>query len=86
GLPLEDHPEVRWDKFAVLVHLNDLPSLHERLEGFHAHAIHDMRQELGKVWRRFLYSSVYGSYLGEDNSTDSFQTLVEILASRLLQS
>lgn len=63
ALPLQEHPGIDWARFAVVVHLHDLPLLPQILANVSAHARMRKRAALAKVWRRMLYTGIYGSYL-----------------------
>ena len=43
-----------------------------------------MRLAMAAVWRRLLWTRLSGSYLGEDPSSDAFETLMEVLRRRLV--
>ena len=43
-----------------------------------------MRLAMAAVWRRLLWTRLSGSYLGEDPSSDAFDTLMEVLRRRLV--
>ncbi len=80
--PLEEHPALDWSEFSVGVthsELKDLPAILGRIT---AHQRMKMRHALSRVWRRFLYTGIYGSYLGEDSGEDAFESLLEILRVR----
>ena len=38
---------------------------------------------MAAVWRRLLWTRLSGSYLGEDATSDAFETLMEVLRRRL---
>ena len=87
ALPLEEHPAVGgWTDFAILVDMDDLGSLHHRLAALSAADIRRLRAGLARVWRRFLWTGLYGSYLGEGPDQDAFETLVGVFRQRLLSA
>ncbi|KAK3263410.1 hypothetical protein CYMTET_27783 [Cymbomonas tetramitiformis] len=79
SLPLFEHPLIPWHKFAVLVDVRDLPNLDKILRGYSTADIARMRRHLAIVWPRFLYTSFWGPYIGEDPSIDSFHSLMDVL-------
>ena len=82
--PLEEHPDIDWAAISVQVTLEDLQ---QRLPAILAAVTPKqrlgMRKALAGVWPRFLYSGMYGSYLGEDASADAFESFVDILRLRV---
>eukprot|EP00192_Tetraselmis_astigmatica_P003261 CAMPEP_0117660082 /NCGR_PEP_ID=MMETSP0804-20121206/6777_1 /TAXON_ID=1074897 /ORGANISM="Tetraselmis astigmatica, Strain CCMP880" /LENGTH=553 /DNA_ID=CAMNT_0005466785 /DNA_START=100 /DNA_END=1761 /DNA_ORIENTATION=+ len=85
--PFEEHPDICWPDFSVEVLIGDqMKHLDRRLESIDAHHRANMHHALGRVWPRFLWSSVFNhTYLGEDGTMDSFQTLMDILMLRRRQ-
>ena len=83
GLPLEEHPGIHWRSFAVLLDLEDMPRLPEILGRVTRQDQRRMRHEMRKVWPRLLYTSFFGSYLGEDGSDDAFESFMTVLRWRL---
>jgi hypothetical protein len=83
ALPLEEHPEMDWPSFAVLIELADVANLHEILGRITHEQLRRMRHALARVWRRVLWTSIYGSYLGEDAAEDAFETMMGVLRWRL---
>ena len=83
GLPLEEHPGIHWRSFAVLLELEDMPRLPEILGRITRADLRRMRHEMRKVWHRLLYTTFYGSYLGEDGSHDAFESFMTVLRWRL---
>lgn len=83
GLPLEEHPDIHWRSFAVLLDLEDMPRLPEILARVTRADLRRMRHEMSKVWRRLLYTSFFGSYLGEDGRADAFESFMTVLRWRL---
>lgn len=68
-----------WSRFSVVIDYDDLPKLPQILSRVD---IHSKRANAYAVWRHLLYTSVYGSYLGEDSSQDVLNTLMKILEDR----
>ena len=83
GLPLEEHPDIHWRSFAVLLELEDMPRLPEILARVTRADLRRMRHEMRKVWPRLLYTSFFGSYLGEDGTNDAFESFMTVLRWRL---
>ena len=83
GLPLEEHPHIHWRSFAVLLDLEDMPRLPEILNRITRADLRRMRHEMRKVWPRLLYTSFFGSYLGEDGKDDAFESFMTVLRWRL---
>lgn len=83
GMPLYEHPELNWALFSVQVTIHEVHLLPAKLRAIMPKERLRMRHELGRIWPRFLYSRMYGSYLGEDGSQDAFETLVDILRLRV---
>ena len=84
ALPFEEHPAVRWDRFAVLLGLDELPNIHAALGALTRRDVQRKRRAMARVWRRFLWTSVSGAYLGEAaGSGDAFATLMGVLRLRL---
>jgi hypothetical protein len=83
ALPLEEHPAIDWASFSVLVDMEDLPQLHDILGRITHSDVRRMRHAMARVWHRFLWTTIYGSYLGEDTSEDAFETLMGVLRWRL---
>ena len=43
-----------------------------------------MRGVMARIWKRFLWSSIYGSYLGEERAGgDAFETLMDVFRTRV---
>ena len=63
ALPLQEHPELRWEEFAVGVHLDEVSRLPDILAAIRPHERMLLRRGLARVWRRMLYTGIYGSYL-----------------------
>eukprot|EP00899_Mesostigma_viride_P009494 jgi/Mesvir1/18546/Mv17064-RA.1 len=82
--PLEEHPEILWESFSVQVHNEDIEHLDEILAAITPERLSQMRTALKEVWPRFLYTSIYGTYLGEDGSRDAFDALMVVMARRLV--
>jgi len=77
---------LNWRAFAVLLKLSDLPRLHDHLAMITPEKRHQMRVMLSANWQRLLYSSMYGSYLGEpagDGDFDAFEAMIEVMRRRL---
>eukprot|EP00899_Mesostigma_viride_P000472 jgi/Mesvir1/10425/Mv12689-RA.1 len=81
--PLEEHPALDWRKFSVHVTVEEIPQLESILRSYTPRQLDAMRSELARVWPRFLYTSLHGSYLGEDGSRDAVDALMAILRRRL---
>ena len=67
---------VRWDDVAVVIDVEDVPRLNEILD---AVDVASKRAHMHTVWRKLLWTSVYGSYLGESGTDDAFQNTVRWL-------
>ena len=80
--PLEEHPELDWRSFSIGVTIEELDDLPGVLSRVTPHARMRLRHALARVWRRFLWSGMYGSYLGEDAATDAFESLMDVLRAR----
>ena len=63
ALPLQEHPWIRWEDFAVGVHLHEVGRLPEILAAIKPHERMKLRRGMRRVWRRMLYTGIYGSYL-----------------------
>ena len=63
ALPLQEHPDLRWDTFSVGVHADNVSHLPEILDAISPHQRLLLRHGLSRVWRRLLYTGIYGSYL-----------------------
>ena len=83
GLPLEEHPDIHWRSFSILFDLEDMPRLPEILARVTPADQRRMRHEMRKVWPRLLYTSFFGSYLGEDGKHDAFEAFMTVLRWRL---
>lgn len=84
GIPMAQPLDevIDWKSFAVLVDIADLPKLHEILEEYPVERRHAMRRVMHGLWHRFLYTSIYRSYLGETGSNDAFETMMDVLRLR----
>ena len=89
-----------WPSFAVLVEMHQLPQLPAILGNISLASRLAMRRRLLHVWKRFVYSSIFGDYLGEtkgalpdvggavgagDSRGDAFHSLMGVLARRVSQ-
>lgn len=85
GVPMSQPLDERlnWHAFAVLVSMDELARLHEILEAISPARRARMRRVLAKLWPRFLWTSVYGPYLGEDGKEDAFETTMQVLRRRV---
>lgn len=85
GIPMAAPLDERldWRSFALLVSLDEVPRLHDVLAAVSPARRRRMRRALSKVWPRFLYTQLYGSYLGEDGREDAFETLVQVMRRRV---
>ena len=81
--PLEEHPELDWDSFAVFVEMEDIPRLHDILDAITPAELRRKRHAAGRAWRRLLWTQMYGSYLGESGEEDALETLMGVLRWRL---
>lgn len=86
ALPLEE--VLPWHAFGSIVDVTHMYALEQQLRCLAPRAP-AMRAALERVWRRFLYSSLYGkSYLGEDAGADAagggdaFHGIMEVLGQR----
>lgn len=80
----QEHPEVDWEAFGVLVDWDDIPTLHERLAALSLRDVARKRAAMARVWPRLLWSGLYGtSYLGEGAEADAFESLIDVLRVRL---
>lgn len=83
AMPFEEHPDIDWSSFSVQVPLEELATLHETLAALTHSDLRRMRHAMSRVWRRFLWTGIYGSYLGESGAEDAFETLMGVLRWRL---
>lgn len=83
AMPLEEHPYIDWTKFSVQIDADQIPDLHNILSRFSMGDLRHMRHEVGKVWQRMLYTTIYQPYLGEDGQMDAFESLMDVLHARL---
>jgi len=87
GLPLEE--ELKWERFAVLVDASELENVHLILANITLAQRLRMRRALGRVYKRFMYSSIWGSYqLGDSEDPDAggedaFEGLMRVLGKRV---
>eukprot|EP00854_Cymbomonas_tetramitiformis_P004677 gene4677-5725_t len=88
GLTLIWEELLPWDRFAVVVSESELNELPERLLSYTPQEIREMRRELACALPRFLYSSLFGSYMGEELKADAIATLLKLVHAglQLLQS
>ncbi|KAF5838064.1 hypothetical protein DUNSADRAFT_3434, partial [Dunaliella salina] len=80
ALPLEE--VLPWHKFGTIIddkHMSDLDAQLRCLRPY----LPAMRKSMARVWRHFLYSSIYGSYLGEGINEDAFEAIMAVLRSRM---
>jgi len=86
-VPMAQPCEERLDlsTFAVLVDVDDVPTrLPDILDRVTHAKRRRMRAVMKRVFRRFLWSSIYGSYLGADDGTgDAFETLIDVFRHRV---
>ena len=78
--PLED--VVDWAEVGVLVGLRNLSSLHEVLAAIGPAERERKQRAAGRVWRKLLFTSMYGQYLTENGHRDAFHALMVTLARR----
>ncbi len=81
--PLDEHPALDWSAFSVNVALEQIKDLPSILGSISARKRAKMRHALSRVWRRFLYTSMYGAYLGEDGADDAFESFIDVLRQRV---
>jgi hypothetical protein len=67
---------IHWERIAVVIDADDVSRLPEILD---AVDVADKRAHVFRMWRHLLWTSVYGSYLGETPEADAFHTLLRIL-------
>ena len=79
--PLEER--LKWDSFSVQVRLDEIPRLHKILGAISPARRVRMRVMMSRNWQRFLYTNMYGSYLGESGEMDAFETMIEVLRGRM---
>lgn len=88
-LPLEEHPAIDWQSFAVVISFEEISQLSEILGKAD---VARLRRGIGSVWRRFLWSGIYGAdgegggeggYLGETPGVDAFESMMDVLGARL---
>ena len=81
ALPLEEI--LPWHLFGTVADVTHLDKLGAQLECLRPH-VRKLRSNLGRVWRTFLYSSMYGAYLGEErHGSDAFEGIMQVLKSRV---
>ena len=85
AMPLSERLD--WSKFSVQISADQIFDLHNILGNITAAKRHRMRRTMSRIWRRFLYTSIYaptqGPYMQEDGKDDAFDTLMEVFAHRL---
>eukprot|EP00899_Mesostigma_viride_P004458 jgi/Mesvir1/14012/Mv21628-RA.1 len=81
--PFDEHPEMKWGDFSVQVKNEDIKNLHETLAAISPERVAAMQAAIERIWPRFVYSSIYGSYMGEDGTRDAFDALMGVLRQRL---
>lgn len=79
ALPLEE--TIAWHRFATIVNGQQIGKLDEQFKCLEP-LIPDLRANAAKRWHRLLYSSLFGSYLGEKPGNDAFEAIMHILAQR----
>eukprot|EP00854_Cymbomonas_tetramitiformis_P008808 gene8808-10442_t len=72
-----------YHRFAVVVYENETETLPARLAAYSPEEIRSMRAELACALPRFYWSSIHGSYLGENFRADAFATMMLLLRRRL---
>ena len=80
---MDEHPDIDWRSFSVLLEMEDIPRLHEILARITHAEVRRMRHALSRVWHRFLWTYIFGSYLGEDGGDDAFESMMGVLRWRL---
>jgi hypothetical protein len=80
ALPLGERLD--WSKFSVLVPMEQVEHLHLILGNISTAQRHRLRRGMLRAWPRLLYSSIFGSYVGESGQGDAFDTLMEVMAQR----
>ena len=74
-----------WSTFSVMVDVDDVPGrLPDILGNVTRAQRRRMRGVMARIWKRFLWSSIYGSYLGEERAGgDAFETLMDVFRTRV---
>lgn len=67
---------IDWDKIAVFITPEDVDNLDDILDKVD---FNSKRAHVGLIWRRLLWTSIYGSELGETPEEDAIHTLIKIL-------
>lgn len=81
ALPLEEL--LPWHEFGSVVDVTHMRHLEGQLRCLEQ-AAPTMRAHMAQYWRRFLWSSMYGSYLGEDvKHGDAFEGVMAVLHTRI---
>lgn len=79
ALPLEE--VVAWHRFATIVDVANIDKLDAQLRCL-APIVPALRANAAPRWHWLLYSSIFGSYLGEKPGNDAFEAIMRILAQR----
>ena len=70
---------IRWEDVAVAIDIEDVPNLVQILD---AVDVSSKRAHMHAVWRKLLWTSVYGSYLGESGVDDAFHHVVRAMVDQ----
>ncbi|KAK3239199.1 hypothetical protein CYMTET_50850 [Cymbomonas tetramitiformis] len=73
------HRYLPWEKFALVVQEADILTLPGKMFNMTFEEIMAMRRELACALPRLLWSSIYGSFLGEGYWQDAFETSLQVL-------
>ena len=76
-MPFEE--ELPHEHFSLRFAVQDAANLVELLKEITAEEVAKLQEGLQCVWRRFVWSSVHGSYAGEAATEDAFATLMAVL-------
>ncbi|KAG2488199.1 hypothetical protein HYH03_013193 [Edaphochlamys debaryana] len=78
-LPLEDI--LPWHLFSTTVNVKNLDHLGKQLECLEPF-LPRLRANLRGAWTYMMYTSIFGSYVGEDGGNDAFEGIIRVLTKR----
>ena len=82
--PFSEVPHlIPWRNISLRLGTEDAAQLPRILARIGPAQVVAMRLAMAPVWRRLLWTRLSGSYLGEDATSDAFETLMEVLRRRL---
>ena len=73
-----------WRNISLRLGPDDIAQLPRILSRIGPVQVVAMRLAMAAVWRKLLWTRLSGSYLGEDATSDAFETLMEVLRRRLV--